>query len=316
MMYEMDDIENNSNNRSYGYNLIDMTSKLNNYSIKRKRSLILILALSFIQFVFYIISNINFLKEVNNYENKNMIINFTIIDIIFNILNILLIIISLISHKNMNKSQNYIISSYIIQTIYRMCVIFYFMLIEFIKTDYKKIPINSLISYGSITLFIIQNGGLLVIQFFFLILGLINSSNDYYKIFNNYIILKFRNLLSCLFISIITILFSIVLYFIINICYIFNYENAFCPEDIKFWSIFLFSMPYVGFVLKILIDNYLTSKNKKSNWVYSLFFFIIRFIPILVICNLIKINPNYLQIIISNYYSNLVITDYLVKNYN
>jgi hypothetical protein len=62
MMYEMDDAENNQN-RAYGYNLIDMTSKLNNYSIKRKKSLIMILALSFIQFVFYIISNINFLQR-------------------------------------------------------------------------------------------------------------------------------------------------------------------------------------------------------------------------------------------------------------
>jgi len=294
------------------YSLIDLQSKLNKYQIKRKKSLSIILGLTTIQLIFYCISYIDTFSTTTN----KILIGITIIDILVNLLIFTLILSALIFHKKIKKSQSLIITSYVIQIFYKFCVLIFFMIYEFVMFDIKNITFDKLTSVGSITYFIFSSGIILVMQFFFLILGLINSTNEHYKIFNNVVVLKIRNILSFLFISIITICYMILLYLIINICYVFNYENNICSNDLKKWLIILITSPYIGFVIKILCDNYLIAKNRSINCFYSLLFFIIRFVPIIVICLLLNKYPNILQIIISNYYSNLVLTDYLVKNYN
>jgi len=300
MMTKMDDIEYgvvlNPSNRTYRniqYNMIEISTKLNDHMIRRKKTLFGIFLLTVIQFGINCISFIDFLSS-----SSGLVFWLTIVEIFFNLVNISFIFFALYNHNNLLTSQNLTITNYIYQSIYRIGVIFY---------PWYLHSVYIVISY-----YILLNAGNLIIQFFFLILGIINSANEHYRIYSNKNFLLFRNLLTGLFVSILLIAFGISLYFILNFLFFANHTPHF--YDFKYKILISSSVAFISFILKILIDNNYVSNHKKPNCFYSIFFFLVRFGSVSYIMYLFDYYPNILQIIISNYYSNLVITDYLIKN--
>lgn len=110
------------------------------------------------------------------------------------------------------------------------------------------------------------------LRIFFLFLGFINASNEFYTQFGKSDIIVSRNIVSSIFVSIMLCIFALLTYLISYAC--FTSENAlnitFCPAK---WGLILsIIVGFSGFIGKILFDINLSNKRKRSSKYHSVFF--------------------------------------------
>jgi hypothetical protein len=300
-MTPLDDMERGS------YDTIDVSHKVDNYIIRRKRTLGVLTVLNVVLYVlWWVISYENFDSKVKT------VFWFNVIDMLRNTIYLEMLIMALYKHREIEKSQNYVIMSYMMLNITNVILIFYPWYLYDIMDNYR------------ISIYEIKMAGQIVISFFFLILGIINVSNDYYRIYPKKMVIVFRNIISWLFLGITFTLFGLCIYIIMLLYSTDEKIKDFLKDfninfdgivELKIKNLILSMVIIAGlsFNMKIIFDNIRTTNNKDIGICYSIIFFILRFVPLTVLLyymNMLYIIPN---IIITNYMSNLVIMDYFMK---
>jgi hypothetical protein len=224
-------------------------------------------------------------------------------------------------HGKHAQSQRVMVLNFKLQYLYSIATLYY---------PWYFYPINT---FTAIIGTILKFGANRVIQFFYLMLGIIDASNEYFQRFDNRDILVIRNLVTLICVGIILIVFALSLIVTSFLCFrlddllnLLSTEKVelspeICPNrDIIVSSIIAV---FLFYVIRILMDNYIYEKRKEVHWFFRGLFLICRVCPILLLFFYSRLFENDLSHIfytfIGAYYSRfatkIVILDYLMLNH-
>jgi len=159
--------------------------------------------------------------------------------------------------------------------------------------------------------FIISQNIQVFSQLFFLILSFINSSNNYTLTFNKNHLIVPRNIISNIFISMMMCFFAISLFGVIYIGFVFS-DYIYLKN--KYLIISSVIIMFLSYIIKIIIDNRMTDKNKRMGPYYHGTFFILRFFPAIYLMIYFDFSTNVITLVATNYMTNIVMMDYFINH--
>jgi hypothetical protein len=274
-----------------------------NYRIKRQRTLkFLFLAYGFSLIFFFW----EFATKYNNIdqETKNMIgdlyvplLSFNIDKIIWQLVNIGFIFYSI--RSEIEDSSKKLLFNFKLQFAVRIANLF------FPWYMYSYVSTFVLPSVISINFQVFS-------QVFFLILSFINSANNYTLTFNKNHLVVPRNIISAIFISLLSCLFALSVLLVVYTGFIFSDDFMIYskPEFVLVSVIVMF----ISYIVKILIDNRMTDKNKRMGPYYHGTFFILRFFPAIYLMFKFNMKTNIINLVATNYMTNIIMMDYFINH--